>query len=318
MGINESIVTFITVAASALSAPYALTPDGQVDLQPRKPVPPGACALATPRSRLGMTVDNCRTVFSDTGASENTASTWGAVECEEEDRQQRRARGGDAHPFASGPPQGDRAFRRTSVLDGDDYYGERCELGKNDHREGPTTLYREGQRRATYASFRLARDFPLGVDSWQNVLQMKQAQPADGGGGTPVLSLKAFDGRWQLFHSDPGPTEVDLPIWSTPARVGVWTRFAFDVVYSIDSDRGSVKVYADVNGDGDFADPGEQSPTLITNTLKYETAGEADDGYAEGEPLASHLRAGVYHDPEIDCPDSGCRVDVDNVQVLAP
>jgi hypothetical protein len=45
-----------------------------------------------------------------------------------------------------------------------------------------------------------------------------------------VLSLKAFDGRWFLFHSDPGPTEEDFPIWSTPASQGGWTRFAFDVV----------------------------------------------------------------------------------------
>jgi hypothetical protein len=318
MPVTDSIVMFIALTTSALSAPYAVGPDGRFELGPKDPVPAHGCPLATPRSPLRMEVDGCTVVFADTAGGDAPAESWGQVECESEDRVGRSEAGGDPSYRATGRAQGDDAFRRVTVLDDDDFFGERCELGQNDHDDGPTALYREGQRRATYLSLRLEKDFPLDVDAWQNVVQMKQAQPADGGGGTPVLSLKAFDGRWQLFHSDAGPTEVDVPIWSTPARTGFWTRFAFDVVYSSDPERGSVKVYADLNDDGDFGDWGEQSPTIVTNTLKYETEGDSDDGYEEGEPLTSHLRVGVYHDPAVECPDSGCTLDVDNVQVLRP
>ena len=277
------------------------------------------CALAKPRSELSITLEGCPVVFADTAAKADPRGAWGKIDCERERRQQRPAAGGDPDPRADGTPQGDAAYRLISVIDGDDVYGERCELGQNDHSEGPTAIYAEGMRRVTFASVRLPASFPLGVDAWQNVLQMKQAQPADNGGGTPVLSLKAFDGRWILFHSDAGETDVDTELWSTPARRGAWIRFAFDVTYSSDPDRGSIKLYADLDGDGDFEDAGEQSPTFITNTLKRETGGDSGDGYAEGDPLVSHLRTGIYHDPKIPCPaPDGCAVELDNVEVLAP
>ena len=57
-------------------------------------------------------------------------------------------------------------------------------------------------------------------------------------------------------------------------------------------------------------------------TLRTEPApepGTADVGPATGAPIPSHLRAGIYHNPVIPCvAPSGCSVDVDNVQVMAP
>ena len=274
------------------------------------------CALRSPVSQLGFVLDGCLLLASDDGTRADPGRFWGGLDCEHEARHTHQRVGGDPAPRADGSSQADRAFRSLSVIDGDDVFGERCELGENS-RGGPTAFYREGNRRATYVSVRLPRGFQLGTSRWQSVIQMKQSQPADNGGGTPVLSLKAFEGRWQLFHSARGPTEVDLPIWSAPARTGTWTRFAFDVTYSHDPESGSVKVYADLNGDGDFEDGEERSPRLRTNTLKTEVEGSEDDGLSAGEPVPSHLRVGIYHHPAIDC-GRGCRVDVDNVQVLAP
>lgn len=307
----------LALAAFALGSPPALGEGAEAP--PRGAQQSHRCALSEPRSPLGMTLRGCRVVFSDTAAEADPGAVWGQLACASERRQSRPRTGGDPAPRADGRPQGDRARRLLRVLDGDDFYGERCELGRNDHRQGPTALYAEGVRHATYASVRLPPSFPLDTPAWQNVLQIKQAQPADNGGGTPALSLKAFDGDWILFHSDPGPTEVDTPLWSAPARLGVWTRFALDVSYSSDPDRGTVKAYADLDGDGDFSDAGEESPTFITNTLKRETAGSPLDGYSEGDSLASHLRAGIYHDPEVPCPaPAGCAVELDNVQIVAP
>jgi len=259
-----------------------------------------------------------RLVASDTGASPNPVPFWGRIGCQNDSRHQLVPSGGDPAAMAVGSPQGNGAYRRLTVFDGDDYWGERCELGETDD-SGPVAFYREGKRRITYASFRLPANFPLGTENWQGVLQMKQAGSDDNESGAPVLSLSAYRDRWQLWHSPPRETLKEDMLWSAPARAGVWTRFAFDVRYSKNKKRGWITVFADLSGDLDFADPGERSATFRTNTLKVEIAGTASDGYRKGDPIPSHLRVGIYHDDEIPCvAPSGCSVDVDNVQVLAP
>jgi hypothetical protein len=253
---------------------------------------------------------------SDTAASSNPNPIWGSIDCENASRHQQITSGGDTQPTATGADQGNSAFRRLTVYDGDDYWGERCELGRNDNR-GPVAFYREGQRRITYASFRLPPNYPLSTDMWQGVLQMKQAQPADNGGGTPVLSLGAYEGKWLLFHSAAGATDEDAVVWEAPATSNRWTRVMIDAVYSQSAEQGRLQMSIDLNGDGAFDGAGEQSPSFHMNTLKYETAGSNSDGLSQGESIPSHLRVGMYHHPGIPCP-SGCSVDVDNVQVVAP
>jgi hypothetical protein len=254
---------------------------------------------------------------SDTGARRDPIPFWGAIDCADDSRVGWFKEGGDPAPTATGAAQEDNAFRRLTVLDGDDYYGERCELGENDARVSPVVFYREGDRVTTFISIRLPDGFPLNAQSWQGPLQMKQVQPANNGGGTPVISLSAFDGQWSLWHSGPGFTDEDFQMWAVPARTGIWTRFAFDVAYSANPDRGSIQVWVDLNADGDFSDLDEVSPVFRTNTLKREIEGDANDGYVTGEPLPSHLRAGIYHDEVIPCPPpAGCAVDIDNVQVV--
>jgi hypothetical protein len=145
---------------------------------------------------------------------------------------------------------------------------------------------------------------------------MKQAQPAANGSGTPVLALRAYNGRWALMQSSSNEMSSDSrEIWSAPATSEQWTRFAFDVHFSQDPSQGSIAVYVDLNGDGDAADPGEQGPTMNTYTLKREISGGGDDGIAPGDSIPSHLRTGIYHSPAIACP-RGCSVDTDNVQVV--
>jgi Polysaccharide lyase len=263
-------------------------------------------------------VEGSQLVLTDPSLKLNPDPIWGGTLCEDDSRVTSQASGGDNHPRGDGVALGDTAFRRMTVIDGDDNFGERCELGDND-RDGPTALYREGKRRVTFVSVRLPTGFPLKEDVFQVVMQMKQAQPSDGGGGTPVLALEAFDDRWRLRQSDSvTPSNDAHELWSAPAQIGSWTRFAFDITYSQDPSIGRITVYADLNGDLDFDDADELSETLETYTLKVETA-DGDDGLAEGESIPSHLRTGLYHSPEYSCPPpSGCSVDVDNVQVFAP
>lgn len=100
-------------------------------------------------------------------------------------------------------------------------------------------------------------------------------------------------------------------------------RFAIEAFYSADPDRGSVRVFVDLNGDGNALDQFEAArrqspPTRSRPRSPIPTAKQTTrDGIAAGEAIPSHLRVGVYRDPVIPC-SPACRIRVDNVQVIAP
>ena len=287
----------------------APSPGGDPDPAPA-PVPsptpspaPGSC---DPAGLASLSMPGCAEAFSDPGSAADPSSLWGKTDCAAASRHRLVEAGSGSH-------------RELTVLDGDDVWGERCELGRNDHRTGPTAVYREGDHAVTFASFRLPQNYPLEDTRWQVVMQMKQTQPSANGGGTPVLSLEAKGGRWRLLQStSSGPSSDTRELWTTPAARGVWTRFALDVTYSQDPAVGSVQVHVDLDGDGDATGAGERSPRISTYTLKRETTGgSATDGIAPGESIPSHLRTGIYHHPDIPCPPpSGCTVEIDDVQIL--
>ena len=252
-------------------------------------------------------------LFGDSGAAADPAPLWGKVDCETSRRHHRVLAGGDPRPDPADGVIGATAYRRLTVFDGDDVYGERCELGLNDWREGPTALYREGQRRLTTVTLRLPDSFPLGARRWQTVAQMKQAQPSAGGNGSPMVQLFAYNGHWHLSVA----TDHNVRTWTRwrgYARHNRWVRFVFDVVYSRHHRRGVVRLRADLNSDGDFGDRKERAGPYHGTTLKREPGGGGDDGVARGSSIPSHLRVGIYHDPAIKCPD-GCSIHVDSVHV---
>jgi hypothetical protein len=253
-------------------------------------------------------------VFHDTAADSDPHPAWASIQCASSTRYRYMTSGGDPLATATGALQGNSSFRRLTVLDGDNFWGERCELGRNDWRTSPTTIYHEGQHRVTFMSLHLPSNFPLSTTTWQVVMQMKQSQPSNNGGGTPVLSLEARANQWRLMQSNSENYSSNThQLWSAPAQTGHWTRFAFDVIYSEHASAGYVKAYVDLDGDGDATDAGEQSSGLRTYTLKRETS---DSTYLKaGASIPSQLRVGMYHNSTISCP-SGCSVDVDNVQVL--
>jgi hypothetical protein len=260
-----------------------------------------------------------RLIASDTAQSPDPIPFWGAVECEDPSRHQLVATGGDPHPTITGAPQGDSSYRRITLLDGDDFFGERCELGL-DFRRGPTAFYREGQRRITAISLRLTPTLQINAPNWRVVSQIKQTQPSANGGGSPMIELQVFLGQWKLIRSrGRGFTNSSRQLWSAPAQIGTWTRFLFDVRYSKRKRQGFVSVHADLNGDHDTDDPGETSRRIRTFTLKTEVRGGDRDGLKPGRSIPSHLRSGLYQDPAISCPPpGGCQLDLDNVQVLDP
>jgi hypothetical protein len=199
------------------------------------------------------------------------------------------------------------------VIDGDDLYGERCALGRNGHKNGENTgsqtsgtfaLYRQGERKITFFSQRYSTGFDANANSWQQIGQMKQAQPyAEAVPIGVALEIQIYGGRLRL-HT------FWTRRWSTRAPANnVWVRYALDVVYSTDPTAGRVKLYVDVNGDGDALDSGEQSPVIKGQTLATEAS--------TGQPIPSALMLGIYHHSAIACPAAtGCQIDLDNVQVV--
>ncbi len=268
------------------------------------------CPLSQPGSTIGMTLPAaCTQLAADTASNPDPIPFWGRLDCASATRHQQLTAGGaDPHPTGSGAAQPDSAFRRMTVIDGDDVWGERCEAGLNDQ-GGPTALFHEGQRRVTFASIRLPASSPVGNPNWRTVLQMKQAQPYHNPNGASMFELQVRGGEW-IVISD----WTDL--WTTPAQQNTWTRFAFDIVYSQDPALGSVKVYVDLNGDGDAEDSNEQSPVIHRQTLRPEVAG-GPSPVPVGQSIPSHLRAGIYQNTNYSCP-SGCSADIDNIQVFRP
>ena len=252
-------------------------------------------------------------LFGDSGAAADPTPIWGKIDCASPDRHQRILAGGDPRPDTADGVVGSTAFRRLTVFDGDDVYGERCELGLNDWREGPTALYHEGQRRVTTVTLRLPNNFPIGARRWQTVVQMKQAQPSAAGGGSPMIQLLAFNHHWHLSVA----TNHNVRTWTRwhgYAKRNRWVRFVFYVRYSRHHRRGIVRLRADLNADGDFRDRKERAGPYHGTTLKREIGGGWDDGLPRGSSIPSHLRDGIYHSPEIQCPD-GCSIDVDSIHV---
>jgi hypothetical protein len=282
------------------------------------------CPLSRPGSKIGLTLaPSCATVASDTASDPDPLPTWGMIDCAERSRHTWLEDGGDSHLTGTGEKQANDAFRRLQVVDGDDVSGERCELGHNwrlasdpgtgQTGPGPTVLYSEGKRRVTFLAVRLPSDWNVRDDDWRSVMQMKQTQPYSNPRPAPMIELEVVKGAWTLY------SDWSEPLWTAPAKTGAWVRFAFDVTYSRDPRRGSIRVLADLNGDGDAGDRGERSPSIRHATLSAETAGSSSDTITEGESIPSHLRVGVYHNPNYRCPPpAGCYVDYDNVQVIAP
>lgn len=281
-----------------------------------------------------LTAPACRVTSSDTSVGD-PARVWGRLDCAAPTRHRKLRTAVDRHLTARGTPQRDRVHRRLLTLDSDDHAGQRCELGRNEHRygehggDGTFQLYREGQRRITFVSYRLLRATSIRIRGFQLVMQMKQTQPADNGGYSPMLSLGIENHHLVLRgQSTAGSGEFarNTLLWQTRVRTGVWTRVALDVTYSRHAEVGRVKIFVDRNGDGDAGDRGERSRTFKRPTLKYEIADPLGaafdrDGLSSGVSIPSHLRIGLYQNSDVDCSSRGrdqCAIGVDNVQVVAP
>lgn len=277
--------------------------------------PPGGCQI----DAATMTAPGCTLLRDDTAAvADPEAGLWGNIEAVSDSRHVHKTTGGSPHLRADGSAQGNTSYRELTVLQGDNFYGPRCELGRNNYASGENTgietagtfaLYREGERKITFVSMRFGAGFTSAAVAWQIVMQMKEAQPYGANGpvnGAPALEIAVDEGRLGL-HS------FWVTKWeTTPPANGVWFRMALDVTYSQDPAKGRAQLFVDNDGDGDFLDADEASPVLTMRTLAYVTS-QGGGSIPVGGSIPGHLRIGPYHDETY----GTTTVDVDNVQVVS-
>lgn len=172
---------------------------------------------------------------------------------------------------------------RFEVRDGDDNYGERCEVGQGNPTRSRFPLFEEGEERWISFQVYLPDDYPIDVHSWNVIHQLKQL----GGMGTPVLSMEVQRGRFYLMNSTNSGESCCTDVkWSGPARRNHWVKFSLRVKFSPNPDVGFVKLYGDLDGDGQKL----LMPRIHTHTMKRDSAGRG---------IPSHSRIGIYRDSRI-------------------
>ncbi len=244
---------------------------------------------------------------------------WGNIEAVDDTRHTLVATGGDSRSKATGAAQGDTAFRRMTVITGDELLwsnNARAELGRNERRygenigsqtDGTFALFNEGEHKIIFFSLRFPTGFDFVQGNWQVIVQVKQTQPYAANGptnGAPALEINGRSSELLLAnHWD--------TVWTCPAPpLNTWIRFALDAIWSKDPAVGKLRMYVDNDGDGDFLDADEMSPLLSIGTLAYASA--AGSGLNINDPIPGHLRLGLYHNTII----PGASVEIDNVQIV--
>jgi hypothetical protein len=245
-----------------------------------------AIFAATAVFALGMVSSASGAVVrSDPGIDPNPENLWGDIQCQVDSRYEHHATGGpDGGPW-----------RQLTVLDGDDFFGERCELGRNtrrygrssatDHR-GTFNLFRNGTRRIIDWYFKLMPGFPVTKQN-STIFQLKHTCPCDSITPNPEVQLmpKLPKLYLRVRSNDTNTSRFDR--WSTRVQTGVWYHATFDITFHTTEAVGRVQLTID---DVDGVADARSSPTLSLSTINRD----------DGRPSPDHLRMGHYRNTTID------------------
>src|SRR4051794_7170920 len=212
-------------------------------------------------------------VLSFSGAERPLSQDWANYSCQNASRVQEVEA-----PVA----QGRRAYQ-LGVKDGDNVWGERCEMGMGNPSRNGFPPFHEGDER--WISFRvyLPDDYPIDPHLWNVFFQTHQR----GDGGCPPIALDVEDGRWQMYNSERNTYVLNTRrLWSAPARRNHWTQFTLHINNSPDPRVGFVELFGDPDGHG--------YRQLLERTHTHTMT---NDG--SGTPMVNHARVGIYRNPVI-------------------
>ena len=178
--------------------------------------------------------------------------------------------------------QGSKAYE-LELRDGDDSYGERCELGQGNPTKNGFPLFHAGEERWISFQVYLPDDYPIDAPRWNVFFQLKQL----GSMGTPAVSMEVVKGQFVLNNSDNNTVSGDVDKkWSGPASRNRWVRFTVHTKFSPDANVGFVELFGDLDGQGQKL----LMPKTNMHTMKQDAAGVPVDGQA---------RIGMYRDPAL-------------------
>jgi hypothetical protein len=246
------------------------------------------------------------------GAERPTFDEWAKDSCESSDR----------HSQVTSPlAVGLRAYR-IEVRDGDDSYGERCELAQGNASSsdiervgGHRVLYHRGDDLWLAFQVLIPEDFafapdgaPVGIKNDGGLItQEKQL----GSCGVPALGIVATRDAFHVRNSYGAAcssTNRMRSLFTFPMVKGKWLKVLRHVRFDTDTD-GFMETWVDLDGDavtdlqpvapntGLSGDPYRiEGDRIYTHTQKYPTdhptACPADD-------VCSHQRIGIYRDPDV-------------------
>lgn len=223
---------------------------------------------------------------------------WAAYSCQSRDRFHRTA------PFWYGvDPQ---PYYWINLFDGDDSYGERCELSMGNTSAanirrvgGPRALFHQGDDLWIGFKYRLMPGYPFAPDgapvSIKNdgglIQQIKQL----GSCGTPALGIVATRDIMAVRNSAQNYCESGSmrSITTWPTRVGPTQYVLQRVIFHTDPSIGYVETWADI-GDGQGL---VLRGSARTHTMKSPT--DHPSGACDEPSPCSHFRVGIYRDPDV-------------------
>ena len=178
--------------------------------------------------------------------------------------------------------QGEKAYE-FELRDGDDAYGERCELGHGNPTRNGFPLFHNGDERWISFQVYLPDDYPIDAPRWNVFFQLKQL----GSMGTPAVSMEVVKGQFVLNNSDNNTISgTTVKKWTGPASRNRWVQFTMHTKFSPDENVGYVELFGDLDGGGQKL----LMPKTHMHTMKQDAA---------GVPVLSHARIGMYRDPSI-------------------
>jgi hypothetical protein len=239
---------------------------------------PAKLLLALAVALLAVTATGVATASARTlavaDAEHALGKEWANYSCADRSRVKRVA-----NPAA----QGSHAYD-LAIHDGDDSYGERCEIGMGNPGAPGFPLFHEGDERWISFQVYLPNDYPIDTPDWQLFFQIHQT----GDGGCPPISLGIEDGQMKLFKSARNTYVLDTrEMWSAPVERNRWMKLTLHIKNSTNPDEGFVELFGDLDGTG--------VKTLLERTATHTMTKDPNGSGA----MINHARVGIYRNPRI-------------------
>jgi hypothetical protein len=212
-------------------------------------------------------------IESFSGAERPLGQDWASYSCADPSRVQQ---------VDSPVAQGKHAWQ-LEVRDGDNSWGERCEIGMGNPWKSGFPLFHEGDERWISFQVYLPDDYPIDTPDWNVFFQIHQ----EGDGGCPPLALHVENGQYKLFNTVRNTYVLQTyQMWSAPAQRNHWAKFTLHIMNSTDDSKGFIEMFGDLDGTGEK----QLMPKTYTHTMT---------AYSNGQPMTNHARVGIYRNPAI-------------------